>query len=874
MKLPFVLLGWTGVAAIAVGTHWLYRRGVDRIGGSEPGASAAHLAAQRCDEAQLDLALTADPVELTGILRARVTAGASLQEVALVVGDGVVVDLVVVGGHEAAAPSELLAGIIARPRALASFRADEAVASPADLEVRFRAALDGANLPLFVEPTRLVRVAEPMRLASVTVELPRGGALLCRPLKPGDHASKGGEPASQFGEGRHVLGPFDDSREPLLLGPSESRDGGDWLATQRFVAAKGALPSPATEASARAIVERGLGERKLPARTLAFLGGEAARAFPRREPAWCAAPPPRDGPELALALLEAAAPDVPGHDKPDRDEPARALAHALAPALTVFGLATDAASALLDTAPATVPPAQRTGLRAWLALDFAFGNAARQAARDWWHALQNGSAERPPFLAEPQVAAVVAWAIAGTDVRFEGLMVDVHGLRNEVRGDLVVDPPPPAGSRFAATLLFVGEERVEVELLPIEGPRTPLPPLVLHETPLLIGVDPGHRLPRRPGADVTFPLHYMKTAFAIAADASALAVGVSRATGDDGGVGAAGNGILVMEAGPDARLSGRSWTPTAHSVADLEWVVARRFLALAERGGGTALLHLADGSIDRFGERILVAPRGGAFISEVERAPGCFTHVVHDLRSGLEQPLPSLRHAPVAWVRGADEIVTQAADGRAVVLDLHGREHFRLPWLAASVRDVRRFDSIGYALVTEALDGSRIVLRKQDGEAIDELDVPGRLRGWSFFEATSFFYLVAEAGPRLHVVARARFGGGRAIELYRGADRPLGNALTQKGVVLVDAESDAAPPGEPRRLLFLPFDAEGEAERSARLVCAEAFLDPPPVLASAGRYLYYLRAEGGPRGLPGEQRPRALQRYDFLTGREESLEGL
>jgi hypothetical protein len=347
---------------------------------------------------------------------------------------------------------------------------------------------------------------------------------------------------------------------------------------------------------------------------------------------------------------------------------------------------------------------------------------------------------------------------------------------------------------------------------------------------------------------------------------------VSRATADEGGVG--GNGVLVMEAGPDARLSGRSWTPIARSLAGLEWVVPRRFLALDERDGGKALLDLADGSIEGLSERILVAPRGGAFIREVERAAGCYAHVVHDLRSGLERPLPSLQRAPVTWVRGAEEIVTQAEDGRAAVLDLRGRERFTLPWLAASVRDVRHFDSIGYALVTEAVDGSRVALRRQDGTPIEEIEVPGRLRGWTFFEATSFFYLVAEAAPRLHVVARARFGGGRAIELYRGADRPLGDTLTPKGVVLVDADSDAAAPGDPRRLLFLPFDAEGEAERSARQVCAEAFLDPPPVLASAGRYLYYLRAEGGPRGLPGEQRPRSLQRYDFLTGREESLEGL
>jgi len=132
--------------------------------------------------------------------------------------------------------------------------------------------------------------------------------------------------------------------------------------------------------------------------------------------------------------------------------------------------------------------------------------------------------------------------------------------------------------------------------------------------------------------------------------------------------------------------------------------------------------------------------------------------------------------------------------------------------------------------------------------------------------------VVANDGPRGHVVVRARFGGGRGVELYRGPDRPLPDVLTQKGAVLVDAESDVERRDEPRRLLFLPFDREADAERAARPISAEAFLSPPPVLASAGRYLYYLRAQGGPKGLPGPQRPRVLTSYDFLTGREDLLE--
>ena len=131
--------------------------------------------------------------------------------------------------------------------------------------------------------------------------------------------------------------------------------------------------------------------------------------------------------------------------------------------------------------------------------------------------------------------------------------------------------------------------------------------------------------------------------------------------------------------------------------------------------------------------------------------------------------------------------------------------------------------------------------------------------------------LTEAAGKRFH----------RGVVLYRGPDRPLPDAPSRRGIVLVDAESDAAPPGEPRKLTFLGWDAFGrggvdgsEAQSAgvAKLVSAEAFLDPPPTVASAGRYLYYLRAQDGPGSLRGELRLRALYRYDFLAGHEEPLE--
>ena len=853
MKARIVALGWLGVVAIVAGARWFQDHGLAALGRVDADAGARHLSEQSCDDATLALALTAAPVELGGVLRGRVTASGPLRSLALVLGDEVVVDRVMLGGRPALPPSGLLSDLVAQPAALARFAVEEAVATPADFEVKFRVPVDGANLPVFLEPSALVRVVDPMRIATLTVELPDGGALVA--------AGGGGEPV-QKGPGRHALGAWDDGSDPLLIGAAEWRNGSGSLATQRFVAARGQLPDAALEAAARAIVERSLGGKPLAPRTIAFVTGDSARAFPRRAASWRAAPVPRRAAELAYAILEAALPTSADDD---------ALSRALPAALLLDGIVPDAAAPPRSYAPFTIPESRRAGLRAWTALAAVYGDLARAAEREAWGAVAAGGTARPALLDDPGAAALAAWALAGVEARFEGLVREVRSSRSELKGVWIVEPPPPPGVTLRVPIVFVGRERAQVETLEISGRRTPLPPFALKETPLVIVVDPQRQLPRRDALDAVYPLEYVPTAFAVASDASALAVAVTRAAGD------ADHGVFVMERGDDTRLSWRRWSATPARTESLRWILPRRFLALEGGDGGARVLDCSDGALSRYESRLRIAPRTGIFVTESERAPGCFAHVVHDLVSGLERPLPAPRRAAVRFVEYDDsvdpraEIVAEAEDGRAALLDLHGGERFRLPWLAASVHDVRRAD-FGYALVLEALDSSRLVLLRPDGERLEEIVVPGRVRGWTFVTETGLFYAVAQDGTRGHVVVRARFGGGRAVELYRGPDRPLPDVLTQKGVVLVDAESDGARRDEPRRLLFLPFDREGDAERAARLISAEAFLAPPPVLASAGRYLYYLRAQGGPKGLPGPQRPRVLTSFDFLTGREDLLE--
>ena len=853
MKARLVALGWLGAAVIVAGARWFQDHGLAALGRVDADAGARHLSEQSCDDATLALALTASPVELGGVLRGRVTASGPLESLALVLGDEVVVDRVTLGGRPALPPSGLLSDLVAQPAALTRFEVEEAVATPADFEVNFRVPVDGANLPVFLEPSALVRVVDPMRIAMLTVELPDGGALVAK--------GSSGE-LVQKGPGRHRLGEWDDGSDPLLIGAAEWRNGSGSLATQRFVAARGQLPDAALEAAARAIVERSLGGKPLAPRTIALVTGESARAFPRRAASWRAAPVPRRAAELAYAILEAALPTSADDD---------ALSRALPAALLLDGIVPDAAAPLRSYAPFTIPESRRAGLRAWTALVAVYGEPARAAEREAWVGVAAGGAARPALLDDPGAAALAAWALAGVEARFEGLVREVRSSRSELKGDWIVEPPPPPGVSLRVPIVFVGREQAQVEILEITGRRTPLPAFALRETPLVVVVDPQRLLPRREALDAVYPLEYVPTAFAVASDASALAVAVTRAAGD------ADHGVFVMERGDDTRLSWRRWSATPARTESLRWILPRRFLALEGSDGGARVLDCSDGALERYESRLRIAPRTGIFVTESERAPGCFAHVVHDLVSGLERPLPAPRRAPVRFVEYDDsvdpraEIVAEADDGRAALLDLHGGERFRLPWLAASVRDVRRAD-FGYALVLEALDSSRLVLLRPDGERLEEIVVPGRVRGWTFVAETGLFYAVAQDGTRGHVVVRARFGGGRAVELYRGPDRPLPDVLTQKGVVLVDAESDGARRDEPRRLLFLPFDREGDAERAARLISAEAFLAPPPVLASAGRYLYYLRAQGGPKGLPGPQRPRVLTSFDFLTGREDLLE--
>jgi hypothetical protein len=435
-------------------------------------------------------------------------------------------------------------------------------------------------------------------------------------------------------------------------------------------------------------------------------------------------------------------------------------------------------------------------------------------------------------------------------------------------GEVVIAPPPPPTAMLAISVWFVGRERIRKERLLFSGARARFESLELSEPPIEVALDPEGWLPSRHAASNLVSLEVRPHAFAVAPDASSLAVALTR------GGRQPIDGVSILRADPEGELAFARWHATEEPVRALDWALPGRYLALERADGATQLLDVEDGALLPFEGELLVAPRRACVVESSERAAGSFSHTLHDLSAGLSWPLPVARRGPVDWVAGGDELVVAGPDGSATIVDRRGRTRAVLPLLLRSLRSLRH-EPVGFVAAIDTATGGRVIVFDLQGATIRSIEVPGRVRSVSWSGDTATLLIGAQTGPREHVVLRAGFDDrAPATPIYRGADRPLPGAASRRGLLLVEAASDDAPPQEPRKLRFVAFEslARDEGERAARAVSAEAFLDPPPVLASAGRYLYYLRARGGPRGLRGELRPRALYRYDFLTGREEPLE--
>ncbi len=868
MKPARVALGWLGAAAVAVGVRALSRSldaAAERGGAA---SSAAHLAGQRCDEATLTLELLADPLELRGTFRASVADEAPFRELHLVAPGDVVLSSVSVDGARAEETTPWLAAVVAAPRAHRRLKLGRRTrSSSAPIEIAFRRGVPrrgGEPLPFVCDPLALVEVASSSSLAEIEVVVPDGVGLL----------TSGGDAGEllDHGPGRLRLGPWPAGHAPLLFvaGEAETRRGRGTESLIRFVAEVGDLPSAALEAEASEIVARAAPQRNEPPRLLLFRRGIDGGAVEELGGGWYAVAPPREPIELAYALLAtslARSSAVPFN----ASDP---LVAALPAVLVLDAAARDGERSTRLPALELAPAAAR-GLRAWRALSAAFGARASEAARELLQErlARGAEGQEPALLHEPEARAVVEWALDGVEVRLERWNLAMRGGRSVASGEIVVAPPPPRlTSPIAIALGFVGNERLELERLLVAGERTRFDDVELLEVPRVVVLDPEAWLPHR-GKPPVAPIAVAARTFAVAPDASALAVALERA------VATPACGVAMLRGDSEGALEPRRWFPTDGPVRALEWIVPGRFLLVQEEAGRALVVDELDGSSQPLRGTPAASQRGGLLLESSERAPGCSSHAMHDVEAGVVWPLPIHGRGEARWVAGSDELVVEGSDGRAAILDGRGRARVDLPPLFHELRELRS-EPFGWVASVDSARGGRVELFDRHGGLLRSIVVEGRLRGTSFSLESGALLLFLQAGARDHEVRRVEVAGADAGEtVYRGPDRPLPEAATKRGLVLVAAESDSAPPSEPRRLEFATFDALARGATAAseagasspRLVCAEAILDPAPVVASAGRYLYYLRAQSGPRGLRGELRPRSLHRYDFLTGREEPL---
>jgi hypothetical protein len=629
----------------------------------------------------------------------------------------------------------------------------------------------------------------------------------------------------------------------------------------RFVAVAGELPAAALEAGAREWTAHAAGRPEEPPRVLVVRRGLAPGAIERLGGGWFGIAAPRDPLVLAHALLATAIEAAPDGASAAGDPLVAALPAAL----------------LLDAVQrkgepgATLPdlslPAEATrGLRAWRALASLVGSRAHDAGRELFAARLSGSAARPALLSEPGAAAIVAWAQDGVALSIENWRLSMGHGRSIASGLVVVRPPPPAlASPLPIALSFLGPERVRSEVLLLAGARASFDGVELDQAPRVVALDVEGALPHRGTAPAVVPLTITPVAFAVAADASELAVALVR------GGSAPLCGVSALHSDPQGALELKRWLPTAEPPRELEWIVPGRFLLLRGADGSARVIDERDGSSVAF-DRPLVSPRGGYLLESREHAPGCFAHQVHDVGAGLAWPLPVPGRGAVRWVEGSDDLVAAGPDGRATILDARGRTRVVLPLPLGGVRVLRR-EPFGWVAAIDTLSGGRVELFDSQGRRLRSVAVAGRIDAARYSAEGNALLVYSRLSPREHAVTRVDVVGTReGALLYRGADRPLPQAHATRGLLLVGAEGDEAPATEPRRLEYVAFEelgSGGTAPNERRLVSAEAFLDPPPVVASAGRYLYYLRAQGGPRASGGATRLRALHRYDFLSGREE-----
>lgn len=864
-------LRWLAIAIVVVLAAGLgYSMLLDTLISAGPGYDR-YLRLQHSAQRQVRLHVDGDLLRLDGRFRGTVSAADPIRELRFVLNSSLVVDEVLIDSQVMDPAEPWTNQFLSRPLSARHYvwNGEDSLVAPGEtaaVEIRFHGSarslgldLPGRSLPLLFSGEALFVPLLSMAPAPLDVEviLPEGWELLA-------------DAEFKVEAGREGLRHFKTSgwqgSDPLLcpalvLGPLSlsvyEHSGCRWsVATRPF----------------RRVVEKGLGEAldfvqhrlavSWPERQTLVLTETPEFGPPRRigQTLWMASYP-RDGRLLelvrCLGVLALRSHDITGG-------PLEGLPEVMA--LETLPLSDVSERAMeRDRFCRQAPP--KSALPGWLALGLIDGfKMPWPEIEAWLEKPKVGGARSPFVLADETAREVFQWATQPRPVSVRWGAIDRRSGHIQVR----VDPPPPS-SLLDPTLPLLqiggeGPENAFGEPVSVRLRRgVASVPFSSAGTRRLIA-DPYRLWPDTNRLDNEISLELEPSAFAVAPSTESVSLALTRDHREH-------TSLYFF----DLREEGRDLLVDPFEVMGearrLQWVSSSRYLFLqiaGERQLRGRLLDLESGRLRPFSGSDEIQPGRSAVLRNSRQADGRYRHSLYWLNTRRTEPFGNAFEGPLTWVAGQDELLARAPDGEAVVVDVYGRVRQRLSHLIDEVRLVKR-TVLGYTFLTESAAGTRLNLVMSPTESRRLFEVSaGRIQDYFLSETTGRFYVYVDREDGVYLVyAVGSQPGAKPTELYnKPGGQPLTNLHTIKGVVIAEASDD---PRVARSLDFFSFASadrfEGPNKENGRLA-EGVFLDPAPFLSSAGRYLYYVRADAEPAEVSPAYRRRGLYRYDFLTQRE------
>ena len=517
----------------------------------------------------------------------------------------------------------------------------------------------------------------------------------------------------------------------------------------------------------------------------------------------------------------------------------------------------------------------------WLALTQKYSaELLKQSLSEWVASVQDGTSNKPRLLTEPSVKALFRWLTDNSvDLRLSEHAIDQVGNHFEAVARARYSPMPGAAVTLAPPqIMIVYQDKVDLVPMREENGEFVYRDESLAMRPQRLILDPNERCPdvdrgnniadfgtqrefaAESGSETSSPLAIVEPAeLAVSDDASRLAM--LPAFRQDH------YGLYVFAVDPsELTIRSTGFFPIEGVVRNLRWVPGRPALFFESESQGKVthkLLDLEERRVRTFRSEVALSPSGRAILINELRSHGLYRHRVYFLDQRREIPFRNDISGKLSWIRGEDRLLGCEAS----VCEIFGYDGVldaKLGYAEVDVRDVQS-NQRGLTFITETARGSKLMLLTRENQLVDLYDRSGRIRGYFPSEDSVDFYVFVEQSARDHLVYRVR-PNESPKRLYQGKQRPLSFLPSIKGAIAFSASDDRTTQGI-RELHFYPYDAD----EPSIVLCDQVFQDVDPVLASGGRYLYYVRVEEGVDDVPTRYRKRAAYRYDFLTEREESL---